>query len=192
MKSYLSTDQVAQLLKPINPRRVTLLDGMSHLEAYDVRAHLDRIFGFARWSADVLDVELLFEEIDGEPPSHELAWKRRVSVGYRATLRLTVCAPDGTVLATYTECATGDATNFPIKKRADAHDFSIKTAASQALKRCATNLGDNFGLSLYRNGSQDAVVGRTLLVPGDEWPEDEEVDKDAPAVEREQQPEAAA
>lgn len=157
--TYLSDEQVAQLLRPINPKRVGSRDGMSHLEAYDVRAHLDRIFGFARWSSDVLDVTKLYEE-----QTTTKAGKPAYAVAYRATVRLTVCAPDGTVLATYTECATGDGV-MPDFKRSDAHDFAIKTAESQALKRCATNLGDQFGLSLYRKGSLAALVGRVL------WPD---------------------
>jgi hypothetical protein len=38
----------------------------------------------------------------------------------------------------------------------------MKTALSQALKRCAVNLGDQFGLSLYNDGSQAPVVLRSL------------------------------
>lgn len=159
MSDYLSSEQVAKLLEPINARRVSHRDNQSHLEAYDVRAHLCRIFGFGRWSADVLDITPLYEEITGEGNI------RRVYCGYRATLRLAVHAPDGTPLATYTECATGDASNFPITKRADAHDFAIKTAESQALKRCAINLGDQYGLSLYRAGSTEAVVVKTWVLP---------------------------
>jgi recombination DNA repair RAD52 pathway protein len=153
--SYLNDEQIAQLLRPINERRVLTRDGMSHLAAYDVRAHLNRVVGFARWSADLTDLAQLFEAVSDDG--------NRVSVGYRATVRLTVCAPDGTQLATYTEAATGDAVNFPIKMRADAADFAIKTAESQALKRCAVNLGDQFGLSLYAGGSLKATVGRTLI-----------------------------
>ncbi|MCR6649766.1 MAG: RAD52 family DNA repair protein [Cellulomonas sp.] len=160
--TYLAGEQIAQLLRPINPSRVMQRDGMSHVEAYDIRAHLNRIFGFGRWSADVLDADMLFETVG---PKSERDTKVVVSVGYRARLRLAVHAPDGTVLATYTEVATGDAVNFPVNKRADAHDFAVKTAESQALKRAAVNLGDQFGLSLYRKGSTDAVVMRTLVAP---------------------------
>jgi recombination DNA repair RAD52 pathway protein len=74
---------------------------------------------------------------------------------------LRVDSPEGWLLATYTEAAAGDATNYP--SRAEAHDQAIKTAESQALKRAAVNLGDQFGLSLYRDGSTQAVVGKTLL-----------------------------
>lgn len=155
--SYLSPEQITQLLRAIHPSRVSQRDGLSHLEAYDVRAHLNRIFGFGRWSADLVDLHMLFET-----PDTTKGGSAAFTVGYRATVRLTVCAPDGTVLATYTEAATGDA-KMPDYKRGDTHDFAIKTAESQALKRCVTNLGDQFGLSLYQKGSREALVKATLV-----------------------------
>lgn len=160
--TYLSPQQVGVLLEPIKPHRVGKdKKGLSHVEAYEIRAHLNRLFGFARWSADVLAMELIDEKYatitkDGKP-------KDVVTVAYRACLRLTVCAPDGTVLATYTEWATGDAPNFPAYQWPDAHDFAAKTSESQALKRCAMNLGEQFGLSLYKNGSIEALVKVTLV-----------------------------
>ncbi len=161
MSAYLTEEQLGQLIRPINGRRVNSRDGMAYLEAYDVRAHLTRLFGFARWSADVLDCELLFEDLHEIEKSGQK--KPVVSVGYRSRLRLVICAPDGTELATYTEVACGAASNFPMSKRADAHDFAAKTSESQALKRCAINLGDQFGLSLYRKGSVEALVMATLV-----------------------------
>lgn len=159
----MTVEQVNTLLKAIQPHRVSKdRDGMSHLQAYDVRAHLNRLFGFCRWSADVLDVTQLYEEacqLSNGKPGFRAA--------YRATLNLTLHAPDGTKLASYTECATGDGT-MPEGKRADAHDFAIKTAESQALKRCAMNLGDQFGLSLYHDGSTAAEVKVTLVGVGDQ------------------------
>jgi hypothetical protein len=174
--SYLSPEQVAGLLRPINPKRVAKLDGLSHLEAYDVRAHLNRVFGFGRWSEELVElVELFALETTTK------AGKPAVNVGYRATVRLTVCAPDGTTLATYTEAAAGDS-QMPTFKRGDCYDMAIKTAESQALKRCATNLGDQFGLSLYRNGSQEALVLATLVGAPEQSKKDEAPDAQAPAV----------
>ena len=160
MDTYLTNEQQTQLLKPINPLRVAHAQGLSHLEAWDVRAHLNRILGFARWSADLLNIEMLYED-KTTTRSGTSAW----SVGYRATMRLTICAPDGSTLATYTEAAAGGP--MPNPSRADCHDMAIKTAESQALKRCATNLGDQFGLSLYDEGRTDAVVLATLLHKSD-------------------------
>ena len=169
MSNYLTGEQIAQLLKAINPLRVGKnAKGHAHVEAYEIRAHLNRLFGFARWSADVIDQRLVFEDAvtllrkDKQtrqpiPGSEYQAW----SVCYRTILRLTVCAPDGSVLATYTEGATGDAQNQP--SRSDAHDNALKTSESQALKRAAHNLGDQFGLSTWGKGSMAALVKRTLV-----------------------------
>ena len=49
------------LIKPIKPHRVKVREGLSYLEAWDVRAHLIRVFGFGGWSADVTDMQLLYE-----------------------------------------------------------------------------------------------------------------------------------
>lgn len=154
VSDYFTPAQHAQLLKPINPARVGRDGkGFSHVEAYEIRAHLNRVVGFARWSADLIDKQLVFE--DGK--------EGRWSVCYLATVRLTIDAPDGTFLATYTEAATGEAKNQP--SRGDAHDLAVKTAESQAFKRCAVNLGDNFGLSLYAKGSLAPLVKATLMAP---------------------------
>jgi recombination DNA repair RAD52 pathway protein len=131
---------------------------MAHLMGWDVRRHLNRVFGFARWSADLTSLDLLYEDKtqlrNGKP-----GW----AVAYRATVRLTVCAPDGTVLATYTEAAAGSGMPQPDYMREEAHDMAIKTAETQALKRAAVNLGTMFGLSLYNQGDTRDVTLRTLV-----------------------------
>ena len=150
----LRKNQTDQLLKGINPSRVGKDGkGFSHLEAWDVRAHLIRIFGFATWSAELIEMEPIFET------SIEKEGKTRWTVAYRATMRLTI-PTGGFEDAIYTEAAVGDSQNNP--SRADAHDMAIKTAESQAFKRCAINLGDQFGLSLYNNGGTGSVVRAVL------------------------------
>jgi len=144
----LHPDLTTLLLRPINQRRVFKKDGQSHLAAWDVRAHLIRCFGFAGWSADTIVAELIHDL-----ETSTKAGKPARKVAYRAQVRLTIHATG----ATYTEWAVGEAT-MPDFKHGDAHDFSLKTAESQALKRCATNLGSQFGLSLYDNGRTDDVV----------------------------------
>src|SRR5579859_3641273 len=58
----LNAQQVEQLLKPVNPKRVQKdRDGMSHLAGYDVAAHLTRIFGFGGWEKHITSLELVFE-----------------------------------------------------------------------------------------------------------------------------------
>lgn len=150
----LTSEQITELLKPINPARVSKDGkGFAHVEAWDIRRTMNRIFGFGAWSARVDSMELISErEVTGKDG------KTRWNVIYRARCTLEVGdfmeAP-----GTYAEWAAGDATN-PVL--ADAHDQAIKTAESQAFKRCAVNLGDQFGLSLYKNGSTDATVGDVI------------------------------
>lgn len=151
---YLNQQQIDWLLKPIDPRRVSQFRSFSYLQPHDVKRQLTRIFGFGRWSSEAFELAPTFEDL-----SHE----GRVSVGYRVGVRLTVKAPDGTPLAVYSEYAFGDAKNQPIINRGDAHDLAIKSAESQALKRCAVALGDQFGLGLYNNGSTDAFVMSSLV-----------------------------
>lgn len=163
-RSYISPEQYEQLLKPVNESRVMFLGKTKHMESYDIRAHLNRVFGFGRWSAEVVSMDLI-KEWTGKNSNNADA----VYVGYRAAVRLTVCAPDGTQLAVYTEHAAGDALGFPIAKVIAAHDFAMKTAESQALKRAAINLGDQFGLSLYNAGSiAPLVLGTKVPVLGAE------------------------
>ncbi|MGE0229333.1 MAG: Rad52/Rad22 family DNA repair protein [Dehalococcoidia bacterium] len=150
--SYLSPKQVEVLLRPIHPSRVEDLRGMSYVAQHDVRAHMNRIFGFARWSTQVIQSEFIFEEQDANN-----RWK----AAYRATVRVEVHAPDGTVLATYEDCHVSG--NAPQPDRAEAHALALTSAVSTAFKRACTNLGDQFGLSLYEKGQRTAIVKSTLM-----------------------------
>jgi recombination DNA repair RAD52 pathway protein len=156
----LSFPQVDVLLRSINPVRILSRkqagQSLSYLAAYEVRAHLIRVFGFAEFSVDALTCETLFNEYVNAPTERNpdrMLWE----VGVRASVRLTIHATG----ATYTEYAVGGA---QLPTRAEALDMATKTAVSDATKRAATNLGDQFGLSLYDNGSTTALV-RGLIDP---------------------------
>lgn len=141
-----TNDQIKELLKPIDPARVGKDGkGFSHVEAWDIRKRMNQIFGFGQWSATV-DQMVLVTEKEVTTRQGKPAWY----VVYRAQCAVTV---DDSV---YVEWAAGDATNPTL---GDAHDQAIKTAESQAFKRCCVNLGDQFGMSLYRDGSVEATVG---------------------------------
>lgn len=153
----LSVQQIEQLLKPINGTRVKTRKGgggkqLAYVEAYDIKAHMIRVFGFAGWSWDVIACDVAY----ALPPEGD---QRNWRVGYRVIGRLTI-ADTG---ATYTEAAVGMA-NLP--DPGEAHDMAVKTAESDAFKRAAINLGDNFGLSLYNNGSVAPVVRATIAEGG--------------------------
>lgn len=179
MSHYLTEEQISKLLEPIHPRRVSQRDGMAYVEAHDVKAHLTRIFGFARWSSDVIDQQLIAErEVttkNGKPAYY---------VCYRSIVRLTVCAPDGTALATYTEGHVGDSTH---PTQGDAHGNALTNSESYALKRCCIALGDQFGLSLYNRGQTSKIVGKTLVAMPGETTKASDVDADVPQIHPEEQ-----
>jgi len=155
--TYLSDEQVSLLLKPIHPNRVLSLKGLSYVAGHDIRAELNRIFGFARWSEETLDQVLICEN-ETTTSKGGKAWY----VVYRTRVRLTVHAPDGTYLTFYDGAHAGESTH-PI--RGEAHGNALTNSQTYALKRAAHNLGDQFGLSLYNKGSMDAIVRWTLVRP---------------------------
>lgn len=155
--SYFNDKQVEVLLQPIRPSRVLSLKqskgpALSYVAQHDVRAHLNRVFGFGRWSMDVKETHFMFDE-----QNDAKRWK----ACYRATVRLTIYAPDGTEIAHYEDShASG---NMPQPDRADAHALALTIAVSTAMKRAATCLGDQFGLSLYNKGQTLPFVKTTLV-----------------------------
>lgn len=161
-------EQYEVLLRPLRPSRVaTRKQGgkdLSFLEAWDVRAHLIRVLGFGNFDAEVLDARHLFTRDYGsdDRPMQEIA--------YQVLFRLTVRNPDGKQVAVYSEASVGSASGG--SGFGDLHDNALKSAASDALKRCAINLGTQFGLSLYDNGTKADVVRTTIVKP--ETPEQDQ------------------
>lgn len=153
--SYLTPEQVALLLKPIHPQRVLQLKGMSYVEGYDIRAELNRVFGFARWSEEIQDQHLICET-EVKTNAGKPAW----NVVYYSRVALTVNAPDGTPLARYEGAHAGENTH-PV--RGEAHAIALTASQTYALRRAAINLGDQFGLGLYNKGSLDPIVRWTLV-----------------------------
>jgi len=152
----LTQEQHDQLMKPLHPSRVAKRSGgggkqLSYLEAWDVRAHLIRMFDFGGWSFDVLSAEVAYTFGPGE-----YGTTKNFDVGYKVIGRLTIhgIGPDGGDV-TFTEAAVGPAS---LPNVGEAHDMAIKTAESDCLKRCAMNLGTQFGLSLYDDGRTTDVV----------------------------------
>lgn len=160
-RNYLSPEQVTLLLKPIHPQRVLSLKNMAYVAGHDVRAELNRLFGFARW-----DQELLRQDLICDREVKTKAGSPAFYVLYRSTVRLSVRAADGTPLCFYDGTHVGESTH-PVQ--GDAHGNAVTNSETYALRRAAINLGDQFGLSLYNKGSLDAIVRWTLVgnVPAD-------------------------
>jgi recombination DNA repair RAD52 pathway protein len=154
----LTDAQLTQLFRELPENRVLYKQGQAHLAAWDVRRTLTRIFGFTGWSFEVRTAELVAETQNGN----------RWSVVYRAVGRLTIRDPHGDVLTWWEDGATGAGQNQPTQ--AGAHDLAFKSAISVALKRCAANLGDQFGLCLYNKGQTAPVVGISLAYQADAAP----------------------
>lgn len=161
MASKLTVQQYNWLLRGVQEQRVGRNPkGFAHMEAWDIRRTLTRIFGFGGFDEEILSVDLVSQiEIPGADATKRSRW----SVVYRVTMRLTLRYTDGSTMAVYENGACGDSTNQP--SLGDCHDNAFKTALSQALKRCAINLGDQFGLSLYNDESRDPVVNATFNPP---------------------------
>ena len=158
----LTKDQIDKLHGPVTPGRVAKhpSSGMSYLKTWDVIAQLGKIFGLDNWD-DELSYGLIFE--DNVTWSKNGQEKSGWDVAYHAKCVLTLRDSNGEFVCSKSGAATGSATHQP--SRADAHDLAIKDATSDALKRAATKLGNQFGLSLYDNGSTKSVLGFSLAHP---------------------------
>lgn len=155
--SALTPGHLAKLTQPLAGSRVATRSGgggskLSYLEAFDVKAMLIRTFGFANFSADVIESNI--EKIIPDPEN-----AKRFTVLAKCTVRLTIHETG----ATYTETACASQTGG--QGIGEVADFAIKTAESDALKRAAIYLGTQFGLSLYNDG-QTADIVRYVLDPG--------------------------
>jgi len=158
----LTQRQMASLMANLNQNRIsTRSQGratLSYLEAWDVKRALITVFGFGGFDAVASEARVLNTET--VPKASGNGFNFRVTVMVRMTLTIHQLG------ATFAEYAASSQTN---PDPGDAMDFAIKTAESDALKRCAINLGTQFGLSLYDDGKTQDVV-RNVLAPHQEWP----------------------
>lgn len=154
----LTGDQIKVLMAPLNPGRVKHRSQgsrqLSYLEAFEVKATLIRVFGFGGFDAETIETRILHQE-NRAPREGSQSQSRQWDVTALCTVRLTVMG------RVYVESAAATQSNPEL---GEAADFAIKTAESDALKRAATYLGTQFGLSLYDNGSTNDIV-RVLFEP---------------------------
>jgi recombination DNA repair RAD52 pathway protein len=158
----LTPAQYAFLVRPLADERVSKDPrGNSYLEQWDIRRHLIRAFGFGGWDFILMTVDLVAER-EGVTSGGKPCW----TVVYRVTARLTIKStdehpsPSDDGCSSWEDGAVGDAVNQP--SLGEAHDQALKSAISGALKRCAVNLGDQFGLGLYSGQSGPVVVGSLI------------------------------
>lgn len=154
--------QLRLLHRAVDPKRIGKDDkGFAHMQAWDIKRYLLRVFGFAGYDTENRELTMV-REIE-TPNGNRSKW----TVVYRAQVRLIVKDVQGRQLGHWDGEAAGAGNNLP--NLADAHDMGMKTASSQAFKRAATHLGDAFGLSLYNAGSPEPVVNFSAAHPPDQW-----------------------
>lgn len=143
LHSNLSADRVAT--------RKVGKKNLSYLEGWEVKAALIRVFGYASFSAECLDSKILRAEQVSQKDGDGTNW----SISAQATYRLTIHQTG----AVYTESAiaTGNLPDW-----GESADAALKSAQTDALKRCATYLGTQFGLSLYDSGRLVDIITTTL------------------------------
>lgn len=161
----LTPAQRQRLLRPLNKNRVSKNPkGFSYISHNDSRAELIKTFGLCGFDLETLSVDQVsaraeeskFKNDDGSP-------RFKYSYIFRATVRLTVKDQHGNPLAVYTASGAGASNNLP--SEGDAVDMAIKSAESEAFKRCVINLGDQYGLSLYDGGALESVGGSLVDSP---------------------------
>jgi recombination DNA repair RAD52 pathway protein len=167
--------QIKQLLADLNQQRVAQLKkgrtSLSYLEAWDVRASLNRIFGFGGWSAQLIDSKVI--RMDQNVPAYEYNSNKdapkvqKMELGqpvfnWRVVAQATMQLHIHQLGAFYSETGIAGQVGPDVGEVAD---FAMKTCESDALKRAAVNLGTQFGLSLYKDGQMADVV-KVLLAPG--------------------------
>lgn len=157
----LNARQLAALTAGLNPGRVSQKPGgkLSYLEAYDIKATLIKVFGFGGFSSELIESKELYrEQVPQSSNPSKMNWK----IAMQATVSLHIHQ----LGATYTEAGIAGSAQ---PDYTEAADMALKSAESDALKRCAIFLGTQFGLSLYNNGSTQDVV-RVVLADDQEWP----------------------
>lgn len=127
---------------------------LSYLAGHYVIDRLNKVFGPFGWASQTTSIDKLFE---GEVTNRY--GKKTNYVSYRATVRLVVTGPDNKATE-HTLNGFGDGQDQD--NAGKAHELAIKEAETDALKRCAKNLGMSMGLALYdktqENVEQDETV----------------------------------
>ena len=151
----LDPDQVVMLREELEPWRIGD-DGKGHsaIEHWDVRRSLIRIFGVGGYDIFQVHPPECIAVLEIKPDSGNGPTK--YTVVYKALTRLVIRNRQGVQLAVFEDGAIDEGLKQP--SLAQAHDQGYKGSMSGALKRCAMNLGDAFGLSLYNKGSEVPVV----------------------------------
>jgi len=144
-RSFLSEEQLAELRKPLDERRIerrkAKFGTVEYLPTWDVINRANEIFGYGGWQREIKRLEKVYEE--------ELDENGTYTVGYLCESRIVV----GEVV--HEDVGFGSAINYPDPTA--AHEKAMKTAVSDSLKRCLRAFGPQFGLTLYKSAERGEV-----------------------------------
>lgn len=113
---------------------------LDYVSGYYVIKRLNAILGQGNWGYEIQNTALVYQgEI--QPPNRGKVF----TAHYLTTVRLTACVGSNTVV--FSDVGYGDGTDK--QSPGKAHELAAKEAVTDALKRCAKNLGMSFGLALY-------------------------------------------
>tara|TARA_R100001086_G_scaffold180400_8_gene100215 strand:- start:396 stop:1031 length:636 start_codon:yes stop_codon:yes gene_type:complete len=133
-------EQIKLLQSPLDPANVKPPPRGKYgeyVDGYHVICEANRIFGHGEWSYEITMMEQCSSRMAQDSKGGE-----QVRIGYRCTVRATVCG------ATREGGAVGTGMAKP-ENEADAHESAIKEAETDALKRALRSFGYTFGLALY-------------------------------------------
>lgn len=148
----LTPEMIERLRQPLDPSHVIAgEDGLSHLRHRYIRETLTDIFGPCGYDLTTLELTHLDRYRSRDEEHAQAPWW----ILYRAQVRLTVKAPNGDRLASYDGAAVGSAF---AATTAQAHDWAMKAALSNALKHAAKDLGEQFGLTLYPDNNEQETI----------------------------------
>jgi len=150
----LTPEQIKRLLTPVRPDRIEKVRGQSYVPQFEVRAELSRVFGFGNWDSRIHDMTLIYESEDVR--ENGTYWK----VCYRCACTLSIRDYEGAPLCEFTEWHAEE--SAPQPSRGEAHALALTSVESYALRRACINLGDTFGLHLYRDGQLGPLIKGTL------------------------------
>jgi DNA recombination protein Rad52 len=142
-RSILTSEQVAELKKPLDEKRIerrkAKFGSVEYLPTWDIIQRANEIFGYGGWHRQIVRLEKVYAEED----------EGTYNVAYLCEYRIII----GDIV--HEDVGFGTAVNYP--EATTAHEKAVKTAVSDGLKRCFRALGPQFGLTLYQHG-----VGREV------------------------------
>ena len=141
-------EQQALLNAKLDAGAVSERQGLSYIEAWHAINEANRIFGFGMWDTKLIELRHIGDEVNDKGGG-----KVQYRSAYLAAYEVTVKGAAASALAerglncTYQDVGFGNATSY--SNPLDNHENAAKEAATDAVKRCLRNLGNQFGNALY-------------------------------------------